>query len=116
MYIGAYRIIKNSEKVENELLMEALVSIIVPIYNKEKYLKECLKSIETQSYSNIEILLIDDGSTDSSLLICEEHKKQIRELKFLQRPMEAFLKHVIMDFVKRMVNILRSLIQMTILI
>lgn len=65
--------------------MEALVSIIVPIYNKEKYLKECLKSIETQSYSNIEILLIDDGSTDSSLLICEEHKKADQRIKIFTK-------------------------------
>lgn len=65
--------------------MEALVSIIVPIYNKEKYLKECLKSIEKQSYSNIEILLIDDGSTDSSLLICEEHKKADQRIKIITK-------------------------------
>ena len=49
-----------------------LVSIIVPIYNSEKYLNDCLKSIQKQTYHNIEILLIDDGSQDNSLVICEE--------------------------------------------
>ncbi|MGC4387240.1 glycosyltransferase, partial [Streptococcus suis] len=42
------------------------VSIIVPIFNTEKYLRECLDSIISQSYTNLEILLIDDGSSDSS--------------------------------------------------
>ena len=47
-----------------------LISVIVPIYNAEKYLRKCLKSIIKQSFSNIEIILINDGSTDSSSSIC----------------------------------------------
>lgn len=49
-----------------------LVSVIVPVYNSELFLKECIESIVTQTYSNIEVLLIDDGSTDSSLQVCEQ--------------------------------------------
>ena len=49
-----------------------LTSIIVPVYNVEKYLDECLQSIVSQSYTNIEILLIDDGSLDASGDICDE--------------------------------------------
>ncbi|PWD87741.1 bifunctional glycosyltransferase/CDP-glycerol:glycerophosphate glycerophosphotransferase [Ignatzschineria cameli] len=49
-----------------------LVSIIIPVYNVEKYLKECLLSIQRQTYPNLEIILINDGSTDSSLSIAEE--------------------------------------------
>lgn len=50
---------------------DRLVSIIVPVYNVEKYLSECIESLELQTYTNIEILLIDDESTDSSGIICD---------------------------------------------
>lgn len=51
--------------------MKALVSIIVPVYNCEKYLPDCLKSICNQSYKDIEVIVVNDGSTDSSGSICE---------------------------------------------
>lgn len=54
--------------------MKPLLSIIVPVYNAEKYLKRCIDSILHQDYQNFELLLIDDGSTDSSLQICESYK------------------------------------------
>ena len=63
-----------------------LISIIVPVYNVEKYIAKCLDSLVNQTYLNIEILLIDDGSTDKSLSIC----KQDAALDFLKR-MAAFL-------------------------
>lgn len=50
-----------------------LVSVIVPVYNVEKYLDECIKSIMEQSYTNLEILLIDDGSSDNSINICNRY-------------------------------------------
>jgi glycosyltransferase involved in cell wall biosynthesis len=49
------------------------ISIITPVYNTQKYLRRCIESILLQSYSNIELLLIDDGSTDESGLICDEY-------------------------------------------
>lgn len=52
------------------------VSIIIPIYNVEKYLEKCLKSVIRQTYSNTEILLIDDGSTDLSAKISDEYQKR----------------------------------------
>lgn len=50
-----------------------IVSIIVPIYNSERYLSSCIESIMKQSYSQLEIILVDDGSTDNSLRICNEY-------------------------------------------
>lgn len=54
-------------------MSEDKVSVIVPVYNSEAYLPMCIESIRRQSYQDIEILLIDDGSTDGSLRICREH-------------------------------------------
>lgn len=51
------------------------ISIIVPVYNTEKYLDRCLQSLSIQTYSNIEVILIDDGSTDSSPIICDNYSK-----------------------------------------
>ncbi|MBR1676826.1 MAG: glycosyltransferase family 2 protein [Clostridia bacterium] len=51
------------------------ISIIVPIHNTQKYLRRCVDSIINQSYKNLEILLIDDGSTDSSGIMCDDYKK-----------------------------------------
>ena len=49
------------------------ISIIVPVYNVEPYIGKCLDSILEQTYSNYEVLLIDDGSTDNSGVICDEY-------------------------------------------
>lgn len=51
------------------------VSIIIPVYNVENYLRRCLESVISQSYSQLEIILVDDGSTDSSGAICDEYKQ-----------------------------------------
>ena len=53
-----------------------LVSIIVPIYNVEKYLEKCVCSILNQDYNNLEVILVNDGSTDESLKICERLQKR----------------------------------------
>ena len=52
--------------------MKDLISIIIPVYNVEAYLDKCIESIINQTYSNLEIILIDDGSTDSSGIKCDE--------------------------------------------
>ncbi len=58
-----------------------LVSVIVPVYNVEKYLSECLDSICGQTYRNLEILLIDDGSTDHSGEICDQYAKTDKRIR-----------------------------------
>lgn len=52
--------------------MDALISVIIPVYNREKYLGECIASLQAQSYPMFEIILIDDGSTDKTLEICQK--------------------------------------------
>lgn len=54
--------------------MNYLISVIVPVYNVEKYLRKCIESILNQVYKNLQIILVDDGSTDQSGEICEEYK------------------------------------------
>ena len=48
------------------------ISVIVPVYNVEKYLRRCIDSIISQSYKNLQIILVDDGSTDNSGNICDD--------------------------------------------
>lgn len=63
-----------------ELENHRLISVIVPIFNVEKYLRECIDSILTQDYDNFELILVNDGSRDSSLDICKEYLKDSRVL------------------------------------
>lgn len=56
--------------------MQPLISIIIPVYNVEKYLKKCLTSVAEQTYKNLEVILIDDGSTDGSGKICDDFKNE----------------------------------------
>lgn len=60
-----------------------LLSIIIPIYNAEKYLRECIDSIFEQSYQNFELLLVDDGSEDASMVICKEYENLDKRIKVL---------------------------------
>ena len=64
---------------------QSLVTVVVPIYNVEKYLERCLSSIVDQTYSNLEILLIDDGSPDLCPQICEEWAKKDNRIKVIHK-------------------------------
>ena len=55
------------------------ISVVVPIYNVEKYLPECIESVQNQSYMNLEIILVDDGSPDNSGKIADEYAKKFDE-------------------------------------
>ena len=52
--------------------MQELISVILPVYNVEKYLKQCVESVVNQTFTNLEIILVDDGSTDSSGRLCDK--------------------------------------------
>ncbi len=62
-----------------------LISIIVPIYNTEKYLHQCLDSILNQTYTNFEVLLVNDGSTDSSRMICQEYVERDSRFRYIEK-------------------------------
>ncbi len=61
------------------------ISVIVPVYNVEKYLEECLDSIIHQTYQKLQIVLVDDGSTDSSGIICDEYAKKDSRITVLHQ-------------------------------
>lgn len=63
--------------------MEDLISVIVPVYNVEKYLRDSLDSVINQTYKNLEIILVDDGSTDNSLRILREYEKKDNRISVL---------------------------------
>lgn len=65
--------------------MDTLISVIVPVYNVEKYLKRCVASIQKQTYSYLQIILVDDGSTDSSGQLCDQLAKSDVRLKVLHK-------------------------------
>ena len=66
--------------------MGKLVSIIVPVYNVQKYLKRCIDSIIAQTYENIDISLVDDGSKDESGKICDEYEKIDQRIRVIHKP------------------------------
>ena len=66
--------------------MEPKVSVIIPVYNVEKYLGPCLDSILGQTLNNIEVICVDDGSTDRSLDILREYEKRDARVKVLTQP------------------------------
>ena len=69
--------------------MEDLISIIVPVYNAEKFLKRCVESIIAQSYKNIEIILVNDGSEDKSRELCDEFARKDCRIKVVHKKNEG---------------------------
>jgi glycosyltransferase involved in cell wall biosynthesis len=60
-----------------------MISVIVPCYNTEKFVKKCIESILTQTYEKLEIILVDDGSTDSTGSICDSYASKDDRVKVL---------------------------------
>lgn len=78
-----HRMEKNDIKVLN--MKNPLVSVIIPVYNVERYLEECLDSVFNQTYKHIEVIAINDGSTDNSLNILNEYSKKHSNLKVINQ-------------------------------
>ena len=62
-----------------------LISVIVPVYNTEKYIEKCVMSILNQTYKNLEIILIDDGSTDESYRLMQNWAEKDKRIRLLQK-------------------------------
>lgn len=65
--------------------MRKKISVIVPVYNIEGYIERCLKSIQKQTYPRFEVIIIDDGSTDNSLLLCQKFAKKYRNFRVINQ-------------------------------
>lgn len=63
-----------------------MISVIIPIYNVSKYLRQCLDSVCSQTYQDIELILVDDGSTDGCYEICEEYRQKDSRIKVIHKP------------------------------
>ena len=66
-------------------MIDIKISIIIPVYNAEKYIENMLKSIEKQTLKEIELLFIDDGSTDSSINIILKYKKNFSNIRLFKQ-------------------------------
>ena len=66
-------------------MIKDLVSVVVPIYNVERYLDRCIESIVNQTYTNLEILLIDDGSPDHCPEMCDEWAKKDHRIRVIHK-------------------------------
>lgn len=62
-----------------------MISVIVPIYNVEEYLPQCIRSISSQTYTELEIILVDDGSTDSGGALCDAYARQDARMKVIHK-------------------------------
>lgn len=81
--------------------MDELISVIIPIYKVEKYLDNCVKSVVEQTYKNLDIILVDDGSTDTCPEICDRWAEEDNRIRVIHKKMVAF----------QMLEILASILQ-----
>lgn len=65
--------------------MNELISVIIPVYNVEKFIEKCLESVINQTYTNLEIIIVNDGSKDNSGVICEQYVKSDSRIKYFEK-------------------------------
>lgn len=80
-----------------------LISVIVPVYKVEDYLDTCVKSILNQSYQNLEIILVDDGSPDSCPVLCDGWQKKDSRIKVIHKKMVDCLMQEILVLMRLLV-------------
>lgn len=73
-------------KIVNESADMPKISVIVPFYNVERYARQCIESIQNQTYRNLEIILVDDGSPDNCGKICDEYATSDKRIKVIHKP------------------------------
>ena len=69
-----------------------MISIIIPVYNVSQYLNECIQSVVNQSYKDFECILIDDGSSDGSEIICDQWEQKDSRIKVIHQPNQGVSK------------------------
>lgn len=95
------KIIECSNEKKDEIVQKKpLISIVMPVYNCEKYLKESLDSILNQTYKNIELICVDDGSTDHSLDILNFYSKKDSRLRYTRRQTKVHRRLEIRHWIK----------------
>lgn len=77
--------INETSILSNSGAVEDLVSVIVPVYNTERYLQRCVDSIINQTYKNLELILVDDGSPDNAPAICDDYKNRYLNIKVIHK-------------------------------
>ena len=87
----------SKKEVVNLMRKNAKVSIIVPCYNVEQFLPKCIESLINQTYKNIEIICINDGSKDKTIDILKAYSKNDKRLVIIDKKMLEYLLHVMME-------------------
>lgn len=72
--------------MDSKPTIPGMISVIIPVYNVEKYLRQCLDSVLTQTFCNLEVIAVDDGSTDSSGIICDDYQQKDNRVKVVHKP------------------------------
>ena len=68
------------------------ISVIIPVFNNENKIKKCINSMIKQTYKNIEMIIVDDGSTDGTLLVCSQFSKSLT-IKMVTQQFEQCIRH-----------------------
>ena len=75
------------------------ISVIIPVYNVEKYISKCVESVMAQSYDNLEIILVNDGATDQSGVLCDYYAQQDSRIIVIHKEMADFRMPEIADWI-----------------